>query len=131
MKILKRLYKYSPTLCLLTIVVPVSAAGIALRVLMIDVPEITRICASSSPPSWCEIRALTINPRTYIFSFFIALIALHKASVNWSLLSIAIGTFGLFSFNPHWSNANPDWSLAGLTMGLLAFLRSQESTTPE
>ena len=116
-------------LCLLMIVIPISIGGIALRTQVIDVPEITRNCASSTPASWCELRALAINPRVYIASLIAGLIALRRASVNWSALSIAIGVFGLFSFNPYWSIANPDWSIAGLILGLLAFMRSEEKST--
>lgn len=123
---LRRLYKISPILCLFVIVVPVSIGGIALRALVIDVPEITRHCASANPASWCDLRALAINPYFYIASLIAGLIALRRVSVYWSALSIAIGVFGLFSFNPYWSIANPDWSIAGLILGLLAFMRSAE-----
>ena len=123
----RRLYKKSPMLCLLVVVIPVSIGGIALRTQVIDVPEITRICASSAPASWCDLRALAINPRTYIASLIAGLIALRRANINWSALSIALGTFGLFSFNPYWSFAYPDWSIAGLIAGLLAFMRSEQN----
>ena len=131
LRMLRRLYKINPILCLFVIVIPVSIAGIALRTLVIDVPEITRHCASSTPSSWCELRALAINPRFYIASLVAGLIALRRASVNWSALSIAIGVLGLFSFNPYWSIANPDWSIAGLILGLLAFMRSEEKISTE
>ena len=126
----RRLYKSSPTLCLLVIIASVSIGGVALRTQVIDVPEITRICASATPPSWCELRTLAINSRIYIASLIAGLIALRRASVNWSALSIAIGVFGLFSFNPYWSFTTPDWSIAGLIAGLLAFMRCEEKFTP-
>jgi len=98
--------------------------GVVLRTQVIDVPELSRICASSKPASWCELRNLVIDSRLYIASIVVGLIALRYASVNWSALSIAIGMLGLFSFNPYWSIANPDWSIAGLIIGLFAFMRS-------
>ena len=120
------LYKISPILCLLAIVIPISIIGIVLRTQVIDVPEISRICASSNPASWCGLRDLVIDSRIYIASIVIGVIALRYASVGWSALSIAIGILGLFSFNPYWSIANPDWSIAGLIIGIFAFMRCEK-----
>ncbi len=121
------LYKISPILCLSAIVIPISIIGISLRTQVIDVPEISRICASSKPASWCWLRDLVIDSRIYIASIIVGLIALRYASVGWSALSIAIGILGLFSFNPYWSIANPDWSIAGLIIGIFAFMRCEKN----
>jgi hypothetical protein len=67
-----------------------------------------------------------IDSRLYITSIVVGLIALRYTSVGWSALSIAIGILGLFSFNPYWSISNPDWSIAGLIIGIFAFMRSGE-----
>lgn len=123
------LYRISPMFCLLIIIIPISIAGITLRSQVLDVPEISRICASSNPASWCGLRDLVTNSRLYIASIIIGVIALRRASVNWSALSIMIGVLGLFSFNPYWSIANPDWSIAGLIIGIFAFMRSETSSS--
>lgn len=119
------LYKRNSLLCLLIIVIPVLISGILLRIYVIDVPELSRICASSNPASWCGLRDLVTNSRIYIISIIFGVIALRYASVNWSALSIATGLFGLFSFNPYWSISTPDWSIAGLVLGIFAFMRCQ------
>lgn len=119
------LYKINPMLCFFVIIIPVSIAGILLRIHIIDDPEVSRICGSSNPVTLCELRKLVINSRIYIASIVIGLIALRYASVNWSALSITIGVLGLFSFHPHWSVVYPDWSIAGLIIGVFAFMRSE------
>ncbi len=119
------LYKINPMLCFFVIIIPVSIAGILLRIHIIDDPEFSRICGSSNPVTLCELRKLVINSRIYIASIVIGLIALRYASVNWSALSITIGVLGLFSFNPYWSVAYPDWGIAGLIIGVFAFMRSK------
>lgn len=96
----------------------------ASRYWFLDVPEYGRLCGSANPEWWCSLRQLIINPYVYMVSLICGLIALHQASLNWSLVSIAIGVLGLFSFNPAWNMAYPDWSIAGLLTGLFALMRS-------
>lgn len=109
---------------LVLIVSSVSVLGILSRYWFLDVPEYGRLCASTDPAWWCSLRQLIINPYIYGVSLICGLIGLRKASLNWSLASIAIGVLGLFSFSPYWSIANPDWSIAGLLTGLFALMRS-------
>lgn len=111
-------------LLLAFLVLTVSIVGLLSRYWFLDVPAYVRICGSSSPEWWCTLRQWIINPYTYILSLVCGLIAIRQSSLNWSYASIAIGVLGLFSFNPYWSIANPDWSIAGLLTGLFALMRS-------
>lgn len=120
---LNRIRQTHPIACLLLICGPVLLAGIALRILIIDVPGITRVCADSQPPYWCSLRSVVIDSRVYAASIVSALLAIRYNSLHLSCLAIAIGLFGLFSFNPNWSHTSPDWSICGLILGLLAYLR--------